>query len=145
MDVILKTFLCVTLLAPPELMSALPGESASVQTSHPHCPAWARPAQPLLLGTDPFLLSASSLAFGILGTGHPTAFGRRHTTSGDKQPVGARGWQQCHAWEMLTGQMGGDRSVLRPETHSVVTSCLAPGGLALRAEPCKLGLKFNSM
>lgn len=132
MDVILKTFFVCNSIS----LSSDPS---------PPLPCLGQTVQLLLLGTDPFLLSASSLVFGISGTGYPTAFGRRHTASGDKQPVGVGGWQRCHAWEMLTGQMGGDRSVLRPETHSVDTSCLAPGGMALRAEPCKLGLKFNSM
>lgn len=44
MDVTLKTFVCVALSAPAELVSALPGGSASVHTPHPYpyFPPWAQ-------------------------------------------------------------------------------------------------------
>lgn len=133
MDVTLKTFfVCKTLLAPAELVLALPEGSAPVQAPYPSFPAWARPAQPPLLGTDPFLLSALLSAYQVLDTQQSSAGATQPKALNSHQGCGGRG-RGVNAWEMLTGQWEGHGSVLRPETQRIDTSCLGPRGLALRA------------
>ena len=115
--------------------------------STPCVPA-ARPAWLLGLGTGPFLPFSQQPSFPHAGRGHPTVPSLSHATGGDKQPeLWGAGAPMCgNCWLGREG-VGGDEGLGWDRRHTLLArpGDPPPQGQVWRVQPCKLGLKFNSM